>query len=239
MTTNPIQIRRRTPLPVMAHAVYLYFSGLSLRRAARSLRSVIVRSYTSMWRWVQRLGPALGSIGADPRDVRRIFVDETMVNAGGTPALIWVAFEPDLRAMPDFHVSWRGNSIDAYLFIRRPVHKYGGVPIYTDGAGWCADACRWAGAERAVHDRPLRNLMERMVQYVKDRTDAFDDLFPARKSRLSSRRAFEHMLNWLSAFMFMHNFVFENRNLRRPPLVWREEEMPWWLNGLRPILSLG
>ncbi|MFP3208300.1 MAG: hypothetical protein RXR82_00805 [Nitrososphaeria archaeon] len=42
--------------------------------------------------------------------------------------------------------SRRGNSIDAYLFIRRLVRRYGRVPIYTDGAGWCADACRWAGA---------------------------------------------------------------------------------------------
>ena len=61
MTTNPIQIRRRTPLPVMAYAVYLHFSGLSLRRAARALRLIMSRSHASMWRWVQRLGPALGS----------------------------------------------------------------------------------------------------------------------------------------------------------------------------------
>jgi len=110
--------------------------------------------------------------------VRRIFVDETMVNAGGTPALIWVAFEPDLRAMLDFHVSWRGNSIDAYLFIGRLVRRYGGVPIYTDGAPWCADACGWAGAERVVYGRPLRNLMERMIQYAKEGTEASDDIFP-------------------------------------------------------------
>jgi len=156
MITNPIQIRRRTPLPVMAYAVYLYHSNVNmpLRYAARSLRSVIVRSHASTWRWMQRLGPVLGSFGADPRDVRRIFVDETMVNVGGTSALIWVAFEPDLRAMPDFHASRCGNSIDAYLFIRRPAHKYGGVPIYTDGAGWYADACRWAGVEHVVYGRP-------------------------------------------------------------------------------------
>jgi hypothetical protein len=41
------------------------------------------------------------------------------------------------------------------------------------------------------------------------------------------------------AFMFMHNFVFENGDLGRPPLGWREEGMPRWLNGLRPIFSLG
>ena len=223
----------------MAYAVYLHFSGLSLRRAARALRLIISRSHVSIWRWVQRLGPALGSIGADPREVRRIFVDETMVDLGGTPAWIWVAFEPDLHAMLDFHVSWRGNSIDAYLFIRRLVHKYGRVPIYTDGAPWYADACRWAGAEHVVYDRPLRNLMERMVQYLKEGTEAFDDLFPARKSRLASGRAFERTHNWLSAFMFMHNFVFENGGLGRPPLGWREEGMPPWLDGLRPIFSLG
>jgi transposase-like protein len=109
MTTNPIQIRRRTPLPVMAYAVYLHFSGLSLRRAARALRLIASRSHASMWRWAQRLGPALGSIGADPREVRRIFVDETMVNLGGAPAWIWVAFEPDLHAMLDFHVARAGT----------------------------------------------------------------------------------------------------------------------------------
>jgi Transposase and inactivated derivatives len=235
---DSIQIRRRTPLPVMAYAVYLYYSNMSLRYAARSLRSVIVRSYTSIWRWVQRLGPVLGSFGADPRDVHRIFVDETVVSVGGTPAWIWVAFEPDLHAMLDFHVSWRGNSIDAYLFIRRLVRRYGRVPIYTDGAGWYAAACRWAGVEHVVYGHPLKNLMERMVQYVKDRTEAFDDLFPVRKSRLASGCTFEHVLNWLSAFMFMHNFVFENGGLGRPPLE-SKEEMPPWLNGLRPIFSLG
>ena len=90
MTADPIQIRRRTPLPVMAYAVYLHFSNvnMSLRYAARSLRPIISRSHVSIWRWVQRLGPALGSFGADPRDVRRIFIDETMVNVGGTPAWI-------------------------------------------------------------------------------------------------------------------------------------------------------
>ncbi|MFP3285560.1 MAG: hypothetical protein RXP89_06170 [Nitrososphaeria archaeon] len=61
MTTNPIQIRRRTPLPVMAYAVYLHFSGLSLRRAARSLRPIVSRSHVPIGRWVQRLGPILGS----------------------------------------------------------------------------------------------------------------------------------------------------------------------------------
>jgi transposase-like protein len=129
------------------------------------------------------VGPQV-QVLARPRIVRRgsrarsIFIDETVVNPGGTPAWIWVAFEPDLRAVLDFRVSWRGNSIDAYLFVRRLVRRYGRVTVYTDGAGWYADACRWANVEHVVHDRPLRNPMERINQYVKDRTESFDDLYP-------------------------------------------------------------
>ena len=54
---------------------------------------------------------------------------------------------------------------------------------------------------------------------------------------LESGRAFERVLNWLSAFISMQDFVFDNRDLKRPPLVWREE-MPWWLNEMRRMLRL-
>ncbi|MFP3138290.1 MAG: hypothetical protein RXS42_08785 [Nitrososphaeria archaeon] len=189
MSTNPIQIRRRTPLPVMAHAVYLYFSGPSLRRAARSLRNVIVRGHVSIWRWAQRLGPILGSARILGKciaysSMRPWWTWEGPQRGSGSPS------SPTSMRCSTFHVSWRGNSIDAYLFIRRLVRRYGRVPIYTDGAGWCADACRWAGVERAVYDRPLRNLMERAVQYVKEGTEAFDDLFPVGGRRPASGRAF-------------------------------------------------
>ncbi|MGC9075806.1 MAG: hypothetical protein ACP5HT_00940 [Conexivisphaera sp.] len=37
MSTPQLQIRRRTPLSVILYAMYLYFSGLSFRRASRVL----------------------------------------------------------------------------------------------------------------------------------------------------------------------------------------------------------
>jgi hypothetical protein len=55
----------------------------------------------------------------------------------------------------------------------------------------------------------------------------------------SSRRAFERVHNWLSAFASMQGFAFEDGDLGRPPLGWREEGMPPWLDWLRPIFSLG
>ena len=37
---------------------------------------------------------------ADHRNGHYIFINDTMVNVGGIPRLIYVAFEPDQRTMP-------------------------------------------------------------------------------------------------------------------------------------------
>ncbi|MGC9076081.1 MAG: hypothetical protein ACP5HT_02390 [Conexivisphaera sp.] len=52
-----------------------------------------------------------------------------------------------------------------------------------------------------VYDHPLKNLMERINQYVKDRTESFDDLYPMRRPK----HPFERVLSWLSGFKFLHN----------------------------------
>jgi len=62
-------------------------------------------------------------------------------------------------------MSWHQNSLDAYHLII----KYRKKPIYTDGALWYVDACRWAGVDHFVYDQSLKNLMERMNEYIKDR----------------------------------------------------------------------
>ncbi|MFP3209468.1 MAG: hypothetical protein RXR82_07235 [Nitrososphaeria archaeon] len=72
----------------------------------------------------------------DPRGVRRIFIDGTIASVGGAPR----------GSGPPSSLT----SIDAYLFIGRLVRKYGGIPIYTDGAGWYADACRRAPSARST-----------------------------------------------------------------------------------------
>jgi len=48
--------------------------------------------------------------------------------------------------------------------------------------------------ERVAYGRPLRNLMsaQRVLQNVKEGTEAFDGLFPVGERWLASGRAFEH-----------------------------------------------
>jgi hypothetical protein len=77
-----------------------------------------------------------------------------------------------------------------------------------------------------------------MVQYLKEGAEEFDDPFPVGGRRLASGRAFERLRNWLPASTSMRDSVFEDGDLGRPPLMWKEG-MPRWLDGLRPIFSLG
>ncbi|MGC8772582.1 MAG: hypothetical protein ACP5RJ_03850 [Conexivisphaera sp.] len=92
--------------------------------------------------------------------------------------------------------------------------------------------------EHVVHNRPLRNLMERINQYIKEGTESFDDLYPVRGRGPS----FERILSWLSGYKFLRNYVLTNTGLGRAPLEWNP---PPWLEGsefgriLGWIVSLG
>ena len=49
--------RKRTSTIVVRYSLYLYFLGLSLRNTSKALvifRDVNMRSYVSVWNWIQR-----------------------------------------------------------------------------------------------------------------------------------------------------------------------------------------
>ena len=69
--------------------------------------------------------------------------------------------------------------------------------------------------EHHVYDAVRGNLMERFVQYVKDRTEGFDDYFPCRRERCR----FEHVKGWLSYYMLSFN-LFKRRDVfKRSPIL--------------------
>ncbi len=87
-------------MPIILYALYLYFSSLSLRKAAKLLSLTVKRSYVAIWKWIQKYGVMLdGAFEPDKKNVNVIFVDETEINVGGTEALIWIAFDPTVKAI--------------------------------------------------------------------------------------------------------------------------------------------
>ena len=93
-------------------------------------------------------------------------------------------------------------------FIHSLVEKYGKHPVSTDGGTWYPQACRFLKLQHHIHSPYEKSVIERTVQYVKDRTESFDDYFPCRKGREEGRRCkLQHITNWFNLFINMHNRI--------------------------------
>ena len=69
-------------------------------------------------------------------------------------------------------------------FIRSLVEKYGRHTVYTDGGTWYPQACNFLHLKHRLHSPLEKSLIERIMQYFKDRIENFDDYYPCIKNRI-------------------------------------------------------
>jgi putative transposase len=120
-----------------------------------------------------------------------------------------VAFEPRLRRIVYMRFFEVANIFTALTFMKKVKALYRSkMKILTDGAQYYRTACKFLNLDHDVYDLRLRNVMERIVQYVKDRTKDFDDYIPCRRERCDKRHA--QML--LTSIAFMINEVYLNKD---------------------------
>ena len=48
---------------------------------------------------------------------------------------------------------------------------------------WYPQACKFLKLEHLLHSTFEKSIIERTIQYIKDRTEYFDDYFPCRKNK--------------------------------------------------------
>jgi putative transposase len=102
------------------------------------------------------------------------------------------------------------NILTALSFIKRTKALYRSrMKILTDGAQYYRTACNFLSLDHDAYGLKARNLMERMVQYVKDRTKDFDDYIPCKREKCDKRHA--QML--LGSIGFMINEVYLSKGL--------------------------
>ncbi len=73
-----------------------------------------------------------------------------------------------------------------------------------DGGGtlYPSQACRFLKLKHHLHSHYEKSLIERTMQYIKDRTkESFDDYFPCRKEKCK----LEHVKQWIKLFAYHHN----------------------------------
>ena len=201
----PQFVRTRTSTIIVMYSLYLYFLGLSLRNTSKALEPFRdnQRSYVSIWKWIQRFG---SSHIYRRKRVSAFIIDETMIQIGNENCWLWICIEPIQKSVLGIHISKERNMFVAENFIRSLVEKYGKRIVYTDGGTWYPQACNFLGLKHYLHTSLEKSLIERVMQYFKDRTECFDDYYPC----VNTNCDLVHVYNWIKLFVYFYNDRIKN-----------------------------
>ena len=159
----------------------------------------VKRSHVAIWNWIQKCHPK--KISSKRMKIEEYIVDETLIKVGSELVWLWVAIEPENRQILALDISKERNMLIAERFITGLVKNYGKHLVSTDGGTWYPQACRFLHLKHHIHSHFEKSLIERTMQYIKDRTEGFDDYFPCRKENCGLK----HIKRWLELFAFYHN----------------------------------
>jgi len=194
-----VNSRNRTPSEYIGYGLYFYFSGLSLRRTSERLACFVKRNHVSIWNWIQKYNPQ--KIASKKKKVDEFVIDEAVIKVGSKVIWLWVAIEPKDKQILAISISKERNTFVAERFMSGLVRIHGRHPVSTDGGTWYPMACRFLKLKHHVHSPFEESIIERTMQYIKDRTESFDDYFPCRVKNCKLK----HVMNWLNLFVDHHN----------------------------------
>jgi putative transposase len=89
----------------------------------------------------------------------------------------------------------------AERFLLTLIKDHGKHLVSTDGGTWYPQACRFLKLSHHIYSLLEKSLIERTIQYIKDRTESFDDYFTCKKENCN----LNHVKNWLNLIVFMYN----------------------------------
>ena len=92
---------------------------------------------------------------------------------------------------------------ERFIIASSLINKFGKCPVSTDGGRtWYPQACQFLDVEHHIHSSFEKSIIiERTIQYIKDRTEGFDDYFPYGKKKCKLK----HVINWFNLFIDKHN----------------------------------
>jgi putative transposase len=196
-------IRNKTRSEYFYYGLHLYFSGLSLRKASERLSIVVKRNHVTIWNWIQKFQPR--KILSKSKSISEFVVDETLFKVGSDYVWLWVAIEPANRQILAISIYKERNMFVAEKFIADLVKIHGNHSVSTDGGTWYPQACKFLNLKHHIHSTLEKSFIEKTMQYIKDRTENFDDYFPCRIKNYKLK----HVRNWLRFFV-----DYQNRDIK-------------------------
>jgi len=84
---------------------------------------------------------------------------------------LWVGIESETKNIVAINISKERNMFVAERFLDGLTKEYGRHPVSTDGGTWYPQACKFLKLQHHLHSSFEKRLVERTIQYMKDRTD--------------------------------------------------------------------
>jgi putative transposase len=140
----------------------------------------------------------------------RFIIDETIIQIDWKHYYLWICIESVHRTILGIHISNERNMFVAENFIRSLIDKYGKHTVYTDGGTWYPEACKILRLKHNLHSSLEKNLIERVVQYFKDRVESFDYYYPCNSKRRDCDNG--HVSNLIELFVSLYNNTIVAKN---------------------------
>jgi len=188
------------------YSLYLYFLGLSKRNTSNASEPFKdqKRSHVAVWNWIQRFGSC--HIYKRKR-VSAFIIDETIIQIKDRYFWLWICIEPNHKSMLGIYISEERNMSVEENFIHSLVDKYGKHTVYTDGSIWYPQTCTFLHLKDRLHSPLKKSMIERLMEYFKDRTESFDDYYPCiNKQNCDLQRVY----NWIKLFVYLYNAKIRN-----------------------------
>ena len=131
-----------------------------------------------------------------------------MIQIGNQHLWLLICIEPVDKSVRGIYISEQRNMFVAENFIRSLVDKYGRHIVYTDGGTWYPQVCNFLNLKHRLHSPFEKSLIERVMQYFKDRTECFDDCYPCNNNKQNCD--LQHVYNWIKLFVYLYNAKIRN-----------------------------
>jgi putative transposase len=128
------------------------------------------------------------------KKINEYIIDETAVKVGSELIWLWVIIEPIDKENLSINISKKRNMFVVERFISKVIKEYGKHSASTDGGTWYShQACKFLKLNHHTRSSFEKSIIERTMQYIKDRTESFDDYFPCKRKKCKIKYVF----NWL------------------------------------------
>ena len=132
MPISNMNSRNRTPSVYVGYGLYLYFSGLSLRRASERLSCFVKRNHVSIWNWIQKHHPK--KISSRKKRLSEFIVDETQIKVGSEYVWLMGCYRAKVRKFSALVISKETNMFVAERFLSNIVSTYGATQFQRTAA---------------------------------------------------------------------------------------------------------